>query len=107
MANEIVKLVAKKANISEPIAQIAVDTVLTAIKSKLPAAAGGIIDTFLSSGVTIPTSKSSSKAPAKTTKTPAKTTKAPAKNAKKDNNPLGGLGDIATSVLGSLLGSKK
>ena len=92
MANEIVKMVAKKANISEPIAQVAVDTVLTALKSKLPPAVGGIIDSFLSSGTGSATSKSS------------KTT---SKSSKKDDNPLGGLGDIAGSVLGGLLKGKK
>jgi len=82
MANEIVKMVAKKANISESIAQIAVDTVLTALKGKLPTAASGILDTFLSSG-------------------------SAASTAKKDDNPLGGLGDIAASALGGLLKGKK
>ena len=93
MANEIVKLVAKKANISEPVAQIAVDTVLNVLKTKLPPAAGSIIDTFLGSG-SVAAPKSGSKATSK-------------KTTKKDNNPLGGLGDIATSVLGGLLGGKK
>lgn len=79
MANEIVKAVAKKANISEPIAQIAVDTVLNLLKSKLPASIGGTLDSFLGSG-----SSSSSKS----------------------NNPLGDLGNIA-GTLGSLLGKKK
>jgi len=83
MANEIVKLVAKKANLSEPIAQIAVDTALTALKGKLPPAVGGILDTFLSSGG------------------------ATSKTTKKDENPLGGLGDIAASALGGLLKGKK
>ena len=85
MANEIVKMVAKKANLSEPIAQIAVDVVLTALKGKLPSAASGILDTFLSSGAASTTSKT----------------------AKKDDNLLGGLGDIATSALGGLLKGKK
>ena len=83
MANEIVKLVAKKANLSEPIAQIAVDTVLNALKTKLPPVAGGIIDTFLSSGGTA------------------------SKSSKKGDNPLGGLGDIASGALGGLLKGKK
>ena len=80
MANEIVKMVAKKANISEPIAQIAVDTVLNILKSKLPASVSGILDTFTS-------------APTKST-------------GKNNNNPLGDLGNIAGS-LGGLLGKKK
>ena len=81
MANEIVKLVAKKANISEPIAQIAVDTVLSALKSKLPPAVGSTLDSLLGSGS--------------------------AKTTSKADNPLGGLGDIAASALGGLLGGKK
>ncbi|MCL2651499.1 MAG: hypothetical protein FWD60_10810 [Candidatus Azobacteroides sp.] len=80
MANEIVKMVAKKANISEPIAQIAVDTVLGMLKSKLPPAVGSTLDSFLGSG----TAASSSK----------------------NDNPLGGLGDIA-GALGGLFGGKK
>ena len=86
MANEIVKMVAKKANLSEPIAQIAVDTVLNILKSKLPPAVGSTLDSFLGSG---------------------SSTKTTSKSSKKDDNPLGGLGDIAGSVLGGLLGGKK
>jgi hypothetical protein len=82
MANEIVKMVAKKANISEPIAQIAVDTVLNVLKSKLPASIGGTLESLLGSGTS---SKSSSK---------------------KSDNPLGDLGNIA-GALGGLLGKKK
>ena len=81
MANEIVKMVAKKANISEPIAQIAVDTVLNIVKSKLPASVAGILDTF--------------------TGTPQKSATKSA-----NNNPLGDLGNIA-GALGGLLGNKK
>jgi len=80
MANEIVKMVAKKANLSEPIAQIAVDTVLNMLKSKLPASVGGTLESLLGSG-----SSSSSK---------------------KSDNPLGDLGSLAGS-LGGLLGKKK
>ena len=87
MANEIVKMVAKKANIAEPIAQIAVDTVLNMLKNKLPTAVGSTLDSFLGSG-TASSSKTTSKG-------------------KKDDNPLGGLGDIAASALGGLLGGKK
>ena len=78
MANEIVKMVAKKANLSEPIAQIAVDTVLNMLKSKLPPAVGSTLDAFLGSK---PASSS------------------------KSNNPLGDLGNIA-GTLGGLLGKK-
>ena len=84
MANEIVKTVAKKANISEPIAQIAVDTVLNMVKSKLPASVAGILDTFTGgSGSAKSTSKST-----------------------KNDNPLGDLGNIAGTI-GGLLGGKK
>jgi len=78
MANEIVKMVAQKAKIAEPIAQIAVDTVLNMLKSKLPASVGGILDGFLSS---------------KTTTTA------------KGGSPLGDIGNIA-GALGGLLGKK-
>ena len=90
MTNEIVKMVAKKANLSEPIAQIAVDTVLNILKSKLPPAVGSALDSFLGSGSAV-SSKNS------------KTTSS--KSAKKDDNPLAGLGNIA-GALGGLLGKK-
>ena len=79
MANEIVKAVAKKANIAEPIAQIAVDTVLNLLKSKLPAGVGSTLDAFLGSS------------------TPSKT--------QKSDNPLGDIGNIVGTV-GSLFGKK-
>ena len=88
MANEIVKMVAKKANLSEPIAQIAVDTVLNMLKSKLPPAVGNTLDSFLGSGSAL-------------------SSKTTSKSSKKDDSPLGGLGDIAASALGGLLGGKK
>ena len=91
MANEIVKLVAKKANISESIAQIAVDTVLTVLKGKLPPATTGILDTFLGSGSSSVSTKS-------------KTT---SKSTKKEDSLLGGLGNIASGALGGLLSGKK
>ena len=97
MTNEIVKLVAKKAKISEPIAQIAVDTVLTALKGKLPPAAGSILDTFLSSGSTASTNN----------KTTSKRGKSTSKSTKKDDGLLGGLGNIAAGALGGLLSGKK
>lgn len=87
MANEIVKLVAKKANISESIAQIAVDTVLNVLKTKLPPTVGSTLDSFLGSGSAASGSKITS--------------------TKKDNSPLGGLGDMVGNVLGGLMGGKK
>ena len=82
MANEIVKAVAKKAKISEAVAQTAVDTVLNLLKTKLPAGVGGILDSFLGSqgGVTASKTKSAGK--------------------KKNDNPLGELGNIAGKLLG-------
>ena len=94
MANEIVKMVAKKANISEPIAQIAVDTVLNMLKSKLPPAIGNTLDSFLGSGAASNSSKTISKS--------GKTT---AKSGKKSDDPLGGFGNIVGTI-GSLLGKK-
>ncbi|MCL1937789.1 MAG: hypothetical protein FWF52_05285 [Candidatus Azobacteroides sp.] len=88
MANEIVKMVAKKANLSEPIAQIAVDTVLNLLKDKLPPVVGSTLDSFLSSNNT-------------TNKTTTSKT-----NSKDDDSLLGGLGNI-TDILGGLLGGKK
>ena len=101
MANEIIKLVAKKANIAEPIAQIAVDTVLNVVKGKLPAGVGGILDSFLgsSTAATPPKSKTT------TTKTTTKVTKTTSKSVRKPNNPLGDLGSLAGTI-GSLLGKK-
>jgi len=81
MANEIVKMVAAKANLSEPIAQIAVDTVLKFLKGKLPPAVGTTLDAFLNSGSKTSTTTS------------------------KSNNPLGDLGGLAGTI-GSILGKK-
>ena len=78
MLNDIIKAVAKKANIPEPIAQIAVNTVLSSLKDKLPPAASSAISALVGSG-------SSTSA--------------------KSNNPLGDLGNIA-GTLGGLLGKK-
>ena len=103
MANEIVKMVAKKANLSEPIAQIAVDTVLNMLKSKLPSGVGGIVDSFMGSSGSVLSSKTSKASTSKTTT--SKTTKT-GKNTKKDDDLLGGLGNIAGTI-GSLLGGKK
>jgi len=88
MANEIVKMVAKKANISEPIAQVAVDTVLNFLKGKLPPVVGNTLDSFLGSS---------------TSTTPSKTTKTASSSSKKGDNSLG---DLVTGALGGLLGKK-
>jgi len=82
MANEIVKMVANKANLSEPIAQIAVDTVLTFLKGKLPPVVGSTLDSFLSSGTAKPSSTSNNSA-----------------------GPLGDLGSLAGTI-GGLFGKK-
>ena len=97
MANEIVKMVAKKANLSEPIAQVAVDTVLKFLKDKLPPVVGTTLDSFLGSGST---TKSSSKTTTKSGKTTS------SKSTKKSDSPLGDLGDIVSGALGGLLGKK-
>jgi nucleoid DNA-binding protein len=96
MANEIVKMVAKKANLSEPVAQIAVDTVIKFLKDKLPPVVGTTLDSFLGSGST--TSKSS--------KTTSKSKTTSSKSTKKSDSPLGGLGDIVSGALGGWLGKK-
>jgi uncharacterized protein (DUF2267 family) len=82
MANEIVKLVAKKAKISESVAQVAVDVVLSALKTKLPPSMGSTLDSFLGSG-----------------------SATASKKAVKSDSPLGDIGDIA-GKLGGLLGKK-
>jgi hypothetical protein len=81
MQQEIVKLVASKAGISEPIAKIAVETVLSLLKDKLPAVVGTQLDSFLGAD-----NKKSSKS--------------------SQNDTLGGLTDIV-SGLGGLFGGKK
>jgi len=88
MANEIVKMVAKKANLSEPVAQIAVDTVLNFLKGKLPPVVGKTLDSFLGSS---------------SSNTASKTTKPTSNGSNKSNNPLG---DIVSGALGGLLGKK-
>ena len=89
-------MVAKKANIAEPIAQVAVDTVFSFLKDKLPPVVGNTLESLLGSGsvTTTPAKKSTKTAGKKTTAT-----------AKKNDNPLGGLGNIVGS-LGSLFGGK-
>jgi len=96
MASEIVKMVAKKANISESIAQVAVDTIFKFLKDKLPPVVGNTLESLLGSGATAKTTSPASKS-SKTGST--------AKSSKKSDNPLGGLGGI-TDVLGGLLGKK-
>jgi len=98
MANEIVKMVAKKANLSEPIAQIAVDTVLNFLKGKLPPVVGNTLDSFLGSGST--TTSSSTKSTSNSTKSSKITS-----SNKKSDNPLGDLGNIADAI-GGLFGKK-
>jgi len=93
MANEIVKMVAKKANLSEPIAQIAVDTVLNFLKGKLPPVVGSTLDSFLGGSG----SATSSKTTSKSTKTTSTT------STKKSDNPLG---DLVSGALGGFLGKK-
>jgi len=94
MASEIVKMVAKKANISESIAQVAVDTVFKFLKGKLPPVVGNTLESLLGSGATTTTTTKSTK-----------TGKTASSSSKKSDNPLGGLGGI-TDVLGGLLGKK-
>jgi len=83
--NELVKLVAQKTNMPETVAKIAVVTVLGAIKAKLPANVGVMLDTLLATS-------------GAATTTPAQG--APAAN------PLGDIGNIVGG-LGSLLGKKQ
>ena len=97
MANEIVKMVAKKANLAEPIAQVAVDTVLNFLKGKLPPVVGSTLDSFLGSGSTKSTTTS--------TKSTSKSSKTTSQSSKKSDNPLGDLGSIADAI-GGLLGKK-
>ena len=77
--NEIVKLVAKKTGMSEAVAQIAVTTVISAIKAKLPANIGGLLDTFLATSAA--------------TK-PAGATKKTAAKSPQGSTPLGDVGNI-------------
>jgi hypothetical protein len=110
MVNEMVKMVAKKANIPEPVAQVAVNTVVTYLKDKLPPALRSTVDTFLGTGAT-PAPKAGAKsvpakkptATGKTAAAPKKTTAASKKGAAA--NPLGDIGAIA-GALGGLLGKK-
>ena len=81
--NELVKLVAKKTGMSESIAQIAVTTVISALKTKLPKEVSGILDTFVGTGGS--------------TTTKGKSTKS--------DNPLGSIGNVIGG-LGDLLGKK-
>jgi hypothetical protein len=100
MLNELIKTVAKKANIPELAAQVAVNTVITALKAKLPPALRGTLDAFMGTA-TIPKSSS----PTKKSTTVAKKTTVHAGKSNKNPNPLGDLGAIA-GALGGLLGKK-
>ncbi|MDR2206561.1 MAG: hypothetical protein LBE36_10470 [Flavobacteriaceae bacterium] len=91
MANNLVKMVAEKANISESIAQVAVDTVLNLLKNKLPAGVGDILDSFLGSDAPVQKSKASKKV---------------TKVAPENDSPFGDLGSIVDTI-GDLLGGKK
>jgi len=79
MANAIVKAAAKKVGISEPVAQVAVNTVSKLLKPKLPSTAGSALNTFLGSSSKVASKKSS--------------------------NSLGNIGSIA-GALGGLFGKK-
>lgn len=70
--NEIIKMVASKTGMSESVAKIAVEVVISQLKSKLPAGVGGQIDSLLGG-------KGSSKS---------------------SGNPLGGLTDKLGGMLG-------
>ena len=98
MINEIVKMVANKANLSEPIARIAVDVVISQLRGKLPPVVGNTLDSLLGTSTNTTTSTGTAK---KTTTTAKKTTT----TTKKSDNPLGDLGNIA-GTLGNLLGKK-
>jgi hypothetical protein len=93
---DIVKMVAAKAGISEPIARIAVDAVVSILKDKLPGALGSQLDSFLGVG----SGKAKSSTPSKTSKT-TKTTKTTSKvsKASKEDNLLGGLTDLIGGFL--------
>ena len=80
MINEIVKAVAKKTKMPEPVAQIAVDTVLSLLKKKLPPAVAGTLDVLMGSQG-------------------AAGSKAKSSKSKKDDNLLGDLGSIAGKLL--------
>jgi len=76
--NDLVKLVAQKTGMNETIAQIAVTTVISSLKKKLPANVAGILDT--AAGISS-----------------SKTAK---------DSPLGDLGNVVGGI-GGLLGKKK
>jgi len=83
--NELVKLVAQKTNMPETVAKIAVITVLGAIKAKLPANVGVMLDTLLATSGTAGTATQAQGAP--------------------NANPIVDIGSIVGG-LGSLLGKK-
>jgi nucleoid DNA-binding protein len=86
---DIVKMVAAKAGISESVARIAVEAVISILKDKLPGALGSQLESFLGVGSGKPKSKST-----KTTKTTSKVSKA-----SKEDNLLGGLTDLIGGFL--------
>ena len=112
---ELIKLVAKKAGINETVAQIAVNTVLSNLKSKLPMNIGSILDSLLGSGLAT-TAKSKTTAvkskptaiksrtttvkskptvaKSKTTTTKSKATVTKTTKATKNNDILGGVGNV-------------
>ena len=69
--NEIIKMVASKTGMSDSVAKIAVDVVISQLKSKLPAGVGSQIDALLGD-----------------------------KSSAKSSNPLGGLTDKLGGLLG-------
>ena len=102
MSNELVKLVAKKANINETVASIAVETVVKALKDKLPQAVGVSLNSFLGST----SATNIAKTVAKTTAKAKPVAKLATNKSTKKDDPLGGLGDLVGSALGGLLGKK-
>lgn len=50
MKDELIKLVAQKTGLSEDIAKVAVETVLTFLKQKLPAPIAAQVDAVMSGG---------------------------------------------------------
>lgn len=69
--NDIIKMVVSKTGMSESVAKIAVDVVISQLKSKLPPAVGGQIDSLIGST-----------------------------GSSKSSNPLGGLTDKLGGILG-------
>jgi uncharacterized protein YidB (DUF937 family) len=91
---ELIKLVAKKAGINETVAQIAVTTVISNLKSKLPAGVGSILDSFLGSGSATATKSKTTVVKSKPTASKSKTTASKTTKATKNNDILGGVGGV-------------